>query len=106
MLEVWEGGEGGCEVVPTLFDGIGLDVHEDGEAVDCGCNGLRCLGRGTVECCNKAFDGSNIVSRCGVDAIEEVSERARILVGGWVWRGGVSVREPVCEGRHVLGCDG
>lgn len=90
-----------------LVCGVGLDVHEDGEAVDGGGDGLRCLGRGAVERCNKAFDGPHIVSRGGVDAIEEVGEGARILVDGWVWTGQRRLgREPVCEGRHVLRCDG
>jgi hypothetical protein len=93
--------------VASLVCGVGLDVHEDGEAIDGGGYGLRCLGRGAVERCNKAFDGPHIVSRCGVDAIEEVSECARILVDGWVWTGKRRLgREPVCEGRHVLRCDG
>lgn len=103
FLEVREGGEGRCEVVVLGVGGVGLDVHEDGEAVDERRNGLRCRGCRAVERCNKAFDGPHVLSRCGVDAVEEVGEGARVLVGGRVGR---VDGEPVCEGGHVVRCEG
>ena len=103
VLEVWEGGEGCSEVVVLGVGGVGLDVHEDGEAVDERRDGLGCRGCRAVERCNKAFDGPHVLSRRGVDAVEEVGEGARVLVGGRV--GGVD-GEPVCEGGHVVRCEG
>lgn len=103
VVEVREGGEGCSEVVVLGVGGVGLDVHEDGEAVDERRDGLGCRGCRAVERCNKAFDGPHVLSRRGVDAVEEVSEGARVLVGGRVrWVDG----EPVCEGGHVVRCEG
>ena len=78
-LEAREGGEGSGEAVAGLGDGVGLDVHEDCEAVEGARDGLRgCAGRVLGD--NEALDGVLELSRGAVEGLEAKPQGVRVDV--------------------------
>jgi hypothetical protein len=91
------------EAVVVLVLGVGLDPHEDGEAVERAHDGLGC-GRGLPpQRRNKQVHAAFVFARVRVVQLEEVMESARVLVCA-VTRGVDG--EPVGERGHGEGRDG
>lgn len=99
VLKVREALEGAFEVVVRGVDGVGLDGHEDGQAVQGGRDRLG-RGRGVILCGNEAFYGVCKLAWSLVEGVEAVQEGVDVLV-----RIGRVHGEPVLKGRHVEGRD-
>ena len=104
--------------MPGLILGVGLDVHEDGEPVERGGDGLRGRAAGEVLRGNEALDGVRVLSGGAKEGLEAAAQRVRgrVLSGGAKEgleaaaqrvRGRVLVvRDPVAGLGHVGGRDG
>ena len=101
-LQAREGGEADAEVVLRLGGRVGLEGHEDGQAVEGGRDGL-CGRGGRVLCGNEVADCPAIVSGRISEGSEGEGERVGLLVAIFGRR---VDREPVRELGHVLRGDG